>query len=284
MHRGLTSLKFSNVALQGGVSLMLGSKPLLDADGDGVFDRYDRCAETRLGALVDKHGCSADQDSDGVPDGLDRCPNTAEGATVDAAGCTQDSDADGVLDGLDRCPDTPKGALVDSTGCPSDTDGDGVLDGLDRCPMTPAGATVDRARLPRRRRRGRRARRPRPVPRHSRRRPGSNRTAALASASPGTGGLPSQPSCVWQLPGTVWQFRGAALAPEAFPVLDSVVATLQASPGAVAEVERVRPRPAGTNRQHAAVQAPGGSRPRLHRGQGHRGEADHHLRPRFLTP
>jgi outer membrane protein OmpA-like peptidoglycan-associated protein len=39
------------------------------------------------------------------------------------------------------------------------------------------------------------------------------------------------------LPGTVWQFRGAVLAPEAFPVLDSVVATLKVSPGARVEVE-----------------------------------------------
>lgn len=102
--RGLTALKFSNVSLQGGVSLMLGSKPLLDVDGDGVFDRYDRCPETRLGALVDKRGCSADQDSDGVPDGLDRCPNTAEGATVDGAGCP-------------RTP-TPTASWTASTGAP----------------------------------------------------------------------------------------------------------------------------------------------------------------------
>jgi outer membrane protein OmpA-like peptidoglycan-associated protein len=234
--RGLTALKFSNVSLQGGVSLMLGSKPLLDTDGDGVFDRYDRCPETRLGALVDKRGCPADQDSDGVPDGLDRCPNTAEGATVDGAGCPQDSDGDSVLDGLDKCTDTPKGALVDSTGCPSDTDSDGVLDGLDRCPMTPAGATVDPLgcpgdgdgdgvldgldKCP-------------DTPLGARVEPDGCASTQQVLAPEDTLAAELR----WQLPGTVWQFRGAVLAAEAFPVLDSVVATLRVSPKAVVEVE-----------------------------------------------
>jgi hypothetical protein len=233
--RGLTALKFSNLTLHGGVSLMLGSKPLLDTDGDGVFDRYDRCPETRLGALVDKRGCSEDQDGDGVPDGLDRCPNTAAGAIVDGAGCPQDSDADGVLDGLDRCPDTPAGALVDSTGCPSDTDSDGVLDGIDRCPVTPAGATVDPLGCP-----------------------GDADgdgvldgldkcpDTALGARVDGDGCPVTQAVVVpedalatelrWSLPGTVWQPRGSVLAPQAFPVLDSVVATLKLSPGALVEV------------------------------------------------
>jgi hypothetical protein len=235
VNRSLTKLKFSNVALQGGISMMIGSKPLIDSDGDGVFDRYDRCAETRLGALVDKHGCTRDQDGDGVPDGLDRCPNTTEGAVVDAAGCTQDSDEDGVLDGLDQCPDTPKGALIDSTGCPTDSDGDGVLDGLDRCPATSAGATVDALGCP-----------------------GDADNDGVFDGldkCPDTQigtrvdehGCPEKPIPIlpgdstagearWMLPGTVWQLRGSTLAPEAFPVLDSVVAAMQASPGATAEV------------------------------------------------
>jgi hypothetical protein len=233
--RSLGSLKFSNVALLVGGSLMIGSKPLIDSDGDGVFDRYDRCPDTRLGALVDKHGCPADQDGDGVPDGLDRCPNTAEGAAVDAAGCPTDSDGDGVLDGLDQCPDTPKGALVDSNGCPSDSDSDGVFDGLDRCPMTPAGATVDALGCP--------------------------------GDADGDGVLDGLDKCPdtpigahvddngcplavqqigpedslatelrWTLPGTVWQLRGAILGAAAGPVLDSVVSALKLSPTAVAEV------------------------------------------------
>jgi hypothetical protein len=235
LNKSLGSLSFTNVALQGGLAVMIGSKPLVDTDGDGVFDRYDRCPDTRLGALVDKHGCASDQDGDGVPDGLDRCPNTPEGATVDAAGCPQDSDQDGVLDGLDQCPETPLGALVDAHGCPTDSDADGVLDGLDRCPNTPPGATVDALGCP--------------------------------SDSDGDGvfdgidkcpdtpigtavdptGCPLAQQAIspedtlaaelrWTLPGTVWQLRGSVLAEDAKPILDSVVATLKLSPSAVAEV------------------------------------------------
>jgi OmpA family/Outer membrane protein beta-barrel domain/Thrombospondin type 3 repeat len=231
-----TAGSFSNVSLQGGVSLMIGSKPLIDTDGDGVYDRYDRCADTRLGALVDKHGCPSDQDSDGVPDGLDRCPSTAVGATVDVAGCPEDSDSDGVLDGLDQCPDTPNGALVDSNGCPSDSDSDGVLDGLDRCPATPVGATVDPLGCPGDADGD-------GVPDGLDKCPDTPYGARIEA----DGCTSTQPLLApedtlatelrWSLPGTVWQFRGAVLAPEAFPVLDSIVATLKVSPGARVEVE-----------------------------------------------
>ena len=138
-----TSKKFSNVGLNAGLSLMLFSQPLIDTDGDRVYDRKDRCPETPPGALVDKRGCPTDRDRDGVPDGLDRCPNTAPGAAVNRVGCATDSDGDGVLDGLDTCESTPAGATVDGNGCPSDADRDGVFDGLDRCPETPEGAKVD---------------------------------------------------------------------------------------------------------------------------------------------
>jgi OOP family OmpA-OmpF porin len=232
INRSLTSLKFSNVTLQAGLSLMLGSKPLLDADRDGVFDRSDRCANTPRGILVDSRGCPSDHDGDGVADGLDRCPGSPPGAKVDDVGCTSDSDGDGVpdgldqctdtpkgaavdekgcssdgdhdgvADGLDRCPDTPAGATVDGLGCPGDTDGDGVLDGLDHCPSTPAGAAVDATGCP--------AAKP-PAP-------------------------PAAAERAWVLPGSVWPFRGAVLDPQAFPVLDSVVAILKAEPEAIVEV------------------------------------------------
>lgn len=234
LSRSLGSTSVSNFALQGGVSVMLGSQPLVDSDGDGVFDRYDQCPETRLGALVDKRGCASDRDNDGVPDGIDRCPGTTEGARVDAVGCTQDSDDDGVFDGLDKCPDTPKGALVDSSGCPSDADGDGVFDGLDRCPVTPHGATVDELGCP----------------------GDADGDGVLDGLDRcpdttigtlvDTRGCPMGPLLTpadsvagersWLLPGTVWQFRGSILSPDAFPVLDSVVAVLQADTLAEAEV------------------------------------------------
>ncbi len=127
VNQSQTFLKFSNIAVHGGLSVMIGSKPLVDSDGDRVYDRSDQCAGTPAGALVDKHGCPTDTDADGVADGLDRCPDTLEGAKVNDAGCTSDSDADGVLDGIDQCADTPVGATVNDTGCPLDADNDGVL-------------------------------------------------------------------------------------------------------------------------------------------------------------
>ena len=234
VNRSLTSLKFSNVSLQGGVSLMIGSKPLIDSDGDGVFDRYDLCPDTRLGALVDKHGCPNDQDGDGVPDGLDRCPNSPPGAAVDAAGCTQDSDGDGVPDGVDRCSDTPNGALVDSTGCPSDSDADGVLDGLDRCPATPPGATVDALGCPSDSDND-------GVPDGLDKCPDTPAGTQVDAHGCPSALIPAPPDSAagevwWTVPGSAWQLRGSALSPDAFPVLDSVVARLKAAPAAIAEV------------------------------------------------
>src|SRR6476619_2415661 len=133
----------SNFGVNAGVSFMIGSKPILDTDGDGVLDNHDRCSDTPSGASVDSRGCPSDGDGDGVPDGIDRCPTTVAGAAVDARGCSQDTDGDNIPDGLDRCPDTPPGVLVDPRGCPKDSDGDQIPDGLDRCSDTPRGATVD---------------------------------------------------------------------------------------------------------------------------------------------
>ena len=233
LQRSTTTLKFTNLSAQGGISLMLGSRPLVDEDGDGVYDRSDDCKGTRLGALVDKRGCPTDRDSDGVPDGVDRCPNTLAGAIPDQVGCTTDTDGDGYLDGIDRCPDTPAGALVDATGCPSDADGDGVLDGLDRCQQTPVGATVGELGCP-----------------------GAADGDGIfdgLDACPDTRGgavvdptgCPTEPEPaptdstterMFVLPGTVWTLRQSVLAPEAFPVLDSVAAVLAAEPNTSAEV------------------------------------------------
>src|SRR5690349_3336411 len=139
----LPSHTIVNFGANVGLSLMLGSKPIPDADGDGVLDNKDRCPDTPTGASVDARGCPSDSDGDGVPDGVDRCPTTVAGAAVDSRGCSQDTDGDNIPDGLDRCPDTPSGVLVDARGCPKDSDNDGIPDGLDRCSDTPRGATVD---------------------------------------------------------------------------------------------------------------------------------------------
>lgn len=137
------TVKFTNYGVSLGVSLMLGSKPIPDSDGDGIQNNRDRCAGTPSGAQVDGRGCPADSDGDGVPNGVDRCPTSGSGALVDASGCSQDSDGDNIADGIDKCPDTPAGVLVDARGCPRDSDEDTIADGLDRCSDTPKGATVD---------------------------------------------------------------------------------------------------------------------------------------------
>ena len=127
--QNVAAVSLSNFGASLGVSVMLGSKPILDSDGDGVLDNRDRCPDTPAGASVDSRGCPSDSDNDGVPDGVDRCPNTVAGAAVDVRGCSQDSDGDNIPDGLDKCPDTPAGVLVDARGCPKDSDGDGIPDG-----------------------------------------------------------------------------------------------------------------------------------------------------------
>lgn len=90
----------------------------VDSDGDGVFDKDDKCPGTPAGVAVDRDGCPLDSDKDGVPDYLDKCPNTPSGAAVDINGCPLDSDRDGVPDYLDKCPGTPAGVAVDKDGCP----------------------------------------------------------------------------------------------------------------------------------------------------------------------
>ncbi len=120
----------------------------MDSDGDGVYDGIDKCPTTQYGATVDLYGCPIDSDNDGIPDGIDKCINTPSGAKVDSVGCPIDSDKDGVADFLDKCPNTPFGAIVDDTGCPYDSDGDGVYDGIDECPNTPLGTIVARNGCP----------------------------------------------------------------------------------------------------------------------------------------
>lgn len=63
--------------------------PAVDYDGDGVYDRVDRCNDTPKGCLVDIWGCSLDADGDGVCDGLDQCPDTPKGQLVDEHGCSE---------------------------------------------------------------------------------------------------------------------------------------------------------------------------------------------------
>ncbi|WP_207062275.1 OmpA family protein [Motiliproteus sp. SC1-56] len=89
-----------------------------DADGDGVTDDIDQCANTPPGTRVDSRGCELDSDNDGVVDSSDQCANTPAGTPVDSRGCERDSDGDGVVDSKDSCPGTRSGVEVDAKGCP----------------------------------------------------------------------------------------------------------------------------------------------------------------------
>jgi len=248
--------EFSNFGATLGLSVMLGSKALVDADGDGVIDANDKCSGTPKGALVDRrgcptdadsdrvsdgldrcpstpagvevdeNGCPTDEDNDGVPDGVDRCRGTPLGAAINAVGCSSDADNDQVPDGLDRCPDTPAGATVDALGCPSDTDGDKVLDGLDRCPDTPFGERVNRDGCS-----------AGATPRQQPARPGVQPPAQPAPAQPVPGqsaaGEAAPPPAATNpvvLRDGAFALGSARLRAEAYPILDSVAAALAAAP------------------------------------------------------
>ena len=100
-----------------------------DADGDGVNDKRDLCANTPKGALIDKKGCIVDGDKDGVADNLDKCPSVA--GLEKFSGCP-DTDNDGVQDSEDKCPSVA--GVAQFSGCP-DMDADGIQDSEDACPQ-----------------------------------------------------------------------------------------------------------------------------------------------------
>jgi outer membrane protein OmpA-like peptidoglycan-associated protein len=121
-----------------------GNVSLVDSDGDGVVDQFDKEANTPSGAKVYGNGISLDTDYDGTPDHSDQCP--IKPGTVENNGCplndsepTQiqliDSDNDGVIDQFDKDPNTPAGALVYGNGIPIDSDRDGLPDYKDECPL-----------------------------------------------------------------------------------------------------------------------------------------------------
>ena len=97
-----------------GAVLCADSDMIIDSDGDGVPDEFDKCPGTPEGMGVDGDGCPLDSDGDGVPDYKDKCYRTY-GKGPD--GCPIDSDGDGVPDGQDKCANTPAGSRVDEFGC-----------------------------------------------------------------------------------------------------------------------------------------------------------------------
>jgi OOP family OmpA-OmpF porin len=117
--------------------------PKVDSDRDGVEDKYDTCAQTPPGVIVDVNGCELDTDEDGIVNSQDSCPATPIGLAVDKQGCLLDFDQDGVVNTLDKCDDTPARVSVDEQGCPVDEDKDGIADFQDLCLLTPSGFSVD---------------------------------------------------------------------------------------------------------------------------------------------
>jgi len=57
-----------------------------DEDIDGVFDGWDECPGTPLGAVVDSFGCPVDSDNDGIADYADKEINSRHGAYVNNEG------------------------------------------------------------------------------------------------------------------------------------------------------------------------------------------------------
>ena len=129
--RGVLSLAFvPHAAAIAPIHPYVPPTPDLDADGDGIIDRLDRCPrepEDKDG-FQDADGCpDPDNDHDGIPDALDKCPNEAEDKDgfQDTDGCPDpDNDGDGIPDARDKCPNEPEtiNGKEDADGCPDTAD------------------------------------------------------------------------------------------------------------------------------------------------------------------
>jgi hypothetical protein len=107
-----------------------------DADGDGVCNTGDLCANTPPGEGVNTNGCSCSQVT--VDDGdvctLDACLNGNVTNTF------QDADGDLTCDANDGCPNDVNKIAAGQCGCgvaDTDTDGDLTADCNDGCPSDP---------------------------------------------------------------------------------------------------------------------------------------------------
>tara|TARA_Y100000758_G_scaffold120021_1_gene84589 strand:+ start:82 stop:2226 length:2145 start_codon:yes stop_codon:yes gene_type:complete len=102
-----------------------------DADGDGIPDPEDDCADTEAGKLVYFDGCAHETEENGGEDNGNTTANETEEAP--------DSDSDGISDDDDACPDeNASGHDGDADGCIDDSDNDGVKNDVDVCPFDPS--------------------------------------------------------------------------------------------------------------------------------------------------
>ena len=101
-----------------------------DNNGPDDYNGDDCPNEPGVASGTNGTGCpiwNPDADGDGIPDTSDQCADTPAGATTNLVGCS-DIDGDGVFEPTDLCPETPAGTSVDDTGC-AITSGDGNGDG-----------------------------------------------------------------------------------------------------------------------------------------------------------
>ncbi len=108
----------------------LNDGPGRDADGDGVVDESDICAE---------HDDSLDADGDGTPDGCDDDSTNGPKGDLDSDGVANEDDVcSGYPDSLDADgDDIPNGCDGDHTDGPlGDKDNDSTLNEDDNCPFT----------------------------------------------------------------------------------------------------------------------------------------------------
>ena len=102
-----------------------------DADGDGIPDPEDDCADTEAGKLVYFDGCAHETEENGGEDNGNTTANETEEAP--------DTDSDGISDDDDACPDeNASGHDADADGCIDDSDNDGVKNDVDVCPFDPS--------------------------------------------------------------------------------------------------------------------------------------------------
>jgi outer membrane protein OmpA-like peptidoglycan-associated protein len=136
----LVSDKSKGADVHLGLKIPIYQGRMKDSDGDGVYDKFDKCPDVE--GPAENNGCPyEDRDGDGILNKNDKCPDVA--GAKENKGCPwEDSDKDGTLDKDDKCPKVA--GPEENKGCPyEDFDKDGVLDKDDKCPKV-AGTVANK--------------------------------------------------------------------------------------------------------------------------------------------
>ena len=89
---------------------------MIDSDGDGVMDQFDKCPDTPQGVRVDGAGCPLPEPKTEII--KEQVMTSLEGDECPVKIDEPDRDRDGVEDSIDQCPNTPCDFSVDDKGCP----------------------------------------------------------------------------------------------------------------------------------------------------------------------